>query len=221
MDNARRGFSTSSPLALLPKITKPFNQHGRKAIYGTSISANRPVASYDVSVPTDLKAGKAIIQTAACAGKNPNFVEAMKTPPYYVFSVTWPGPSACGASYSVHPNGTLDKVADTWSYAVESGAHGLAMGERNGQPILYTADLNGDSVWAHSIDPATGKAKELSRLKMAKTGVHPRHVISHPKGTYLYLITEAENTIHQIDLDSKTGLAARDSKIFSIIPDGA
>jgi len=144
----------------------------------------------------------------------------MNTAPYYVFSVTWPGPNACGATYSVNTNGTLDKTVDAWSYAQESGAHGLAMGERDGQPILYTADLNGDSIWTHAIDRATGKAKEVSRLKMAKAGVHPRHVIAHPNGTRLYVVTEAENTIHQIDLDAKTGVAAKDSKSFSIIPDG-
>jgi len=144
----------------------------------------------------------------------------MKTEPYYVFSATWPSPSACGATYSVHSNGTIDKAVDMWTYAHESGAHGLALGERDGQPILYTADLDGDSIWAHAVDKASGKAKELGRLKMPKTGLHPRHVAAHPKGTYAYLVMEAENTIHQIDLDVKTGVAAKDSKSFSIIPDG-
>jgi carboxy-cis,cis-muconate cyclase len=144
----------------------------------------------------------------------------MKTEPYYVFSVTWPSPSACGAAYSTHSNGTIDDIVDIWSYARESGAHGLALGERNGQPVLYTADLNGDSLWTHAIDRTSGKAKELGRLKLAKTGLHPRHVAAHPSGKYVYLIMEAENTIHQIDLDGKTGVGAKDNKAFSVIPDG-
>jgi len=189
-------------------------------MYGTSLTASR-LASYDVSDPTAVKTDKVMAQTGVCARKNPNYVTAMQSAPYYVFSVTWPGPSACGAVYSVKGNGTLDKEVDAWSYATESGAHGLAISDHDSQLILYTADLNGDSVWAHAIDRATGKGKELSRLKMAKTGVHPRHVAVHPNGTYLYLVMEAENSIHQISMDVKTGIMAKDDKTFPLAPDGA
>lgn len=143
----------------------------------------------------------------------------MDTEPYYVLAASWPSPNACGVSLSVYPNGTLKDLADSWSYDQQSGIHGLAMGQRDRKQLLYSADLNGDSIWTHAVDKATGKVKKLGSLKMTKSGMHPRHLAAHPNGTCLYVVMEAENALHQIRLD-ETGVAVKDSQSYSLIPTG-
>ena len=143
----------------------------------------------------------------------------MDKEPYYVFAASWPSPNGSGISLSVHPNGTLDRLVDSWNYDRTSGIHGLAVGGYGAQQLLYSADLDGDRIWTHAIDATTGKVTELGRLKAKKTGMHPRHLTAHPKGTHLYVVMEAENSLHQFRLDGE-GVAAEDSESYSLIPTG-
>jgi carboxy-cis,cis-muconate cyclase len=143
----------------------------------------------------------------------------MSKPPYYVFTASWPGPNSCGMSFSVHENGTLKAMADSWKYIDVSGVHGLALGERGGKQLIYSADLNGDLVWTHAVSD-DGKVTEVGRLKMEKAEMHPRHLAAHPNGKYLYVLMEKINAIHQFDLDDVTGVAVKDAQSHSLIPEG-
>ena len=197
-------------------------QHKRANLYGSSLSAQR-IASYQVMSPTAIKLSADIPTGGVCKGKTASYVQPMDAEPYYVFAASWPSPNACGVSLSVYPNGTLKGLADSWSYDRSSGIHGLAMGMEQGQSdkrqLLYSADLNGDSIWTHAVDKTTGTVKKLGSLKMAKSGIHPRHLAAHPNGTYLYVVMEAENTLHQIRLD-ESSVAVKDNQTYSLIPAG-
>ena len=130
----------------------------------------------------------------------------MPTAPHYAFSGSWPSPRACGMSFSVDPDGTLSEVLDSWSYANASGIHGLALSPpataaaTPNEQLVYSADLNGDAIWTHSINLTTGLARPSSQFPMAYPGMHPRHLAAHPSGRYLYAVMEADNSVAQYSL---------------------
>ncbi|KAK3293698.1 Lactonase, 7-bladed beta-propeller-domain-containing protein, partial [Chaetomium fimeti] len=165
--------------------------------------------------------------TGACFNTTSPFVIAMPTPPYHVFTGSWPSPEACGMSLSTSDTGTLTGVLDSWPYINASGIHGLALSPPPNlnqsttpqQQLLYTADLNGDLIWTHSIDLATGAATEVSRFPMAGTpGTHPRHLATHPNGARLYAVMEGDNSVAEYALDSRTGAVAAEVVRHSLIP---
>jgi len=144
----------------------------------------------------------------------------MKSPPYHVFSVSWPGPNSCGMSLPANSNGSLGTVLDSWSYANSSGVHGLALREADGQQLIYSADLNGDLVWTHAVDRASGEVTEVGQLSTTQSGMHPRHLASHSKGKYLYVLMENDNSLVQFDLDQQTGSAAKEGVRHLLYPEG-
>ena len=195
-------------------------QHAKKNIYGVSVNSTR-VASYAVTSPSTIELTRTVPFTGRCEGKTSVFVIAEDSAPYRVFSAQWPSPNACGTSLSVDANGVVDKVTDSWNYASGSGIHGRAVAKRNGRQYIYSADLNGDIVWTHVVDDATGRVTEVGRLKMSQSGLHPRHLEVHPNGTYVYVLMEAANAISAFSLDTSTFAAANQSSTYSLIPQGA
>jgi carboxy-cis,cis-muconate cyclase len=121
-------------------------------------------------------------------------------------------------SFSVHENGTLDQLADSWNYAAKSGVHGLAFGHVASE-LVYSADLNGDAIWTHRINPQDGRAKRVGRLAV-KAGSHPRHLASHPNGKHLYAVMEAGNRVAAYSLDETTKAVDEEESSYSLIPAG-
>ncbi|KAK5655199.1 hypothetical protein OQA88_6098 [Cercophora sp. LCS_1] len=192
--------------------------HAKRNIYGVSLNAPR-ISSYHVTSPTSLTLTRNSTASGACTNKTSAFIQAMPSPPYHVFSASWPA-SSCGMSLSVDWNGTLDKVLGTWTYPNGSGVHGLAFGEVRGETVMYSADLNGDSVWTHLVDKDTGAVEEVGRLKVME-GSHPRHLTVRSKAArYLYVLMEADNSVGMFDLDAATGMAVTEVERFSLVPDG-
>ena len=151
----------------------------------------------------------------------------MPTEPYHVFAASWPGPNACGMSLSTSNTGALTGILDTWSYVNTSGIHGLALSPPPTTPqnnnttarqLLYSADLNGDLLWTHTIDPVTGRATEASRWPMTAAGMHPRHLAVHPNGARLYAVMEADNSVAEYVLDASTGAVLRERVRHMLIP---
>ncbi|KAH6848048.1 Lactonase, 7-bladed beta-propeller-domain-containing protein [Chaetomium sp. MPI-CAGE-AT-0009] len=185
--------------------------HAKKNIYGASLNETR-IASYSVLNATTLELTRNISATGACFNTTSPFVIAMPTPPYHVFSGSWPAPNACGMSLSTSETGALTGVLDAWSYINASGIHGLALSpplNRNPNQntttphqLLYSADLNGDLIWTHAIDLRTGSATEVSRFPMpGAAGAHPRHLAAHPNGARLYAVMEGDNSVAEYVLD--------------------
>jgi carboxy-cis,cis-muconate cyclase len=170
--------------------------------------------------PTTLRLEKNITSEGACFNKTSAFVQGTTKAPYHVVMGNWPGPQSCGMAMTVHPNGTLDKVVDSWRYANESGIHGLDLWERDNQTIVYSADLNGDLIWTHSLDRSTGKVMEIGRVSAPAPGMHPRHLAIHTKGKYIYVLMESDNSLVAYNVDSITGAANKNVTTYSLIPDG-
>lgn len=165
-----------------------------------------------------LKLVKSIPADKKCCNHTSAFVLASPEHPYHVVTGAWPGPNACGMSFGVHENGTLDQVIDTWSYAAKSGVHGLAFGDA-ASGLVHSADLNGDAIWTHMINPKDGRAKRVGRLAV-KAGSHPRHLASHPNGKHLYAVMEAGNRVAAYSLDETTKAANEEESTYSLIPAG-
>ncbi|KAK1750373.1 Lactonase, 7-bladed beta-propeller-domain-containing protein [Echria macrotheca] len=190
--------------------------HAKKNIYGVSVNASS-IASYRVTSPTSVELARSFPPTGVCTNTTSAFIEAMTSPPYYVFSAAWPQP--CGMSYSVDADGTLADVLDRWTYTPSSGVHGLALNEVDGQQLLYSADLSGDLIWTHAVNLTTGKVAEVGRLGVGGTGVHPRHLAAHSNGKYLYVVNEANNSLAQFELSPQRGEAVKESVRYRLIPE--
>jgi len=139
----------------------------------------------------------------------------MSRAPFSVFSVAWPGPNACGQALSTYSNGTLKAVIQTWRYGASSGIHGLALGK--GDNILYSADLNGDSVWAHSLKKEASLVQEIGRWNVVRKGTHPRHLVAHPNGKLLHVLMESGNEVVEVEIDD-AGVPVKELSHWSTIP---
>jgi len=196
-------------------------QHDKSYLYGVSLR-NPSIASYQVrGNGTDLVLSGTHAFDGSCAGKTSAFVQASSLPPYRVYTGAWPGPEACGASLLVNSSrgtGVVSRTSQTWRYLSSSGIHGLAFGRRDDE-LIYSADLNGDSVWTHKVDGPTGVVTELGRLPVP-AGSHPRHLAAHPNGTYLYVLMEAANRLTTYSLDAKTGLPVAEESSYYLLPKG-
>ncbi|KAL8291226.1 hypothetical protein RB597_005461 [Gaeumannomyces tritici] len=196
--------------------------HDKSYLYGVSLQDPR-IASYKVrGNGTDLALAGRLAFDGSCAGKTSAFVQASSLPPYRVYTAAWPGPEACGAALAVNSSGggggtgAVTRSTQSWRYLAASGVHGLAFGRR-GDELIYSADLNGDSVWTHKVDGPTGIVTKLARLPVAK-GSHPRHLAAHPNGTYLYVLMEAANRLTAYSLDAKTGVPTAEESSYYLLP---
>ncbi|KAK4245747.1 Lactonase, 7-bladed beta-propeller-domain-containing protein [Corynascus novoguineensis] len=204
--------------------------HAKENIYGSSLNTST-LANYRVLNETTIELTHSITATGSCTNTTSPFVTAMSSEPYLVFSASWPDPNACAMSLSTSRTGAVDRVLDTWSYINTSGIHGLALSptpqrnpphhNRTGhrQQLIYSADLNGDFLWTHSIDLATGRAAEVARFAVSP-GTHPRHLAVHPNGERLYAVHESANSVAEYALDEATGAVRAEVVSHPLIPPG-
>ncbi|RDL39847.1 uncharacterized protein BP5553_04187 [Venustampulla echinocandica] len=187
-------------------------------VYGASFS-NASVASYSVLDHSTLRLDASINSTDNCDNRTAAYVQSSSHPPYHVYTGSWPGPQACGQALSTYRNGTLKEVIQTWTYKNDSGIHGLALGP--GDRILYSADLNGDAVWAHGAGTRWGGDDRAMAVKgmfnMPKKGKHPRHLVAHPNGEVLHVVMEAGNEIVELEVDRR-GVPVKETGTWSLIP---
>ncbi|OIW24645.1 3-carboxy-cis,cis-mucoante lactonizing enzyme [Coniochaeta ligniaria NRRL 30616] len=200
-------------------IPSPTNlpQHDKTNIYGTSNIAPR-VASYAITGNSSLELTKSVPAAKTCSNRTSAFAVASPAEPYHVITGAWPGPNACGMSFNVSSNGSLDEVVDSWGYANKSGVHGLALGARD-KEVLYSADLNGDTIWTHRVGE-NGRAEYVGKFGV-KAGSHPRHLAAHPAGKRLYAVMEAGNRVAAFLLDGETTVADAEESTYSLIPDAS
>jgi carboxy-cis,cis-muconate cyclase len=164
-----------------------------------------------------LRQDRVINFSGACLNKTSAFIVQSPKAPNAVYTSQWPGPAACGSSFKVLSNGTLSGVLETWKYSNKSGIHGMAFGAEGS--TLYSADLSGDGVWTHSVGN-DGKVSAVATLPMPSAGLHPRHLVAHSAGSYLYVVLEAGNSIVEYSLDEDTAAAKTQVNSYSLIPAG-
>lgn len=105
-------------------------------------------------------------------------------------------------------------MIQNFTYATGSGAHGAAISSDH--RFLYSADLTGNAVWRHSIEPGTGVLRDGFRLE-APEGSGPRHMSVHSGGKYLYVLMETTSEMAVYSLNGKK-LKLRES--YPIYPPG-
>lgn len=143
---------------------------------------------------------------------------AASQPPYAVYTTPFGGNSGCGAVLSVAANGSLSSLIQSYNYSSSSGVHGLAFSPD--QKYLYSADDSANSLWAHSIDPTSGKLVQVAKIAGPETGADPRHIAVHSKGAYLYAIFEGTNKVALYQLDKATGIPTFTNTTYPLIPSG-
>ncbi|KAK8030178.1 putative carboxy-cis-cis-muconate cyclase [Apiospora rasikravindrae] len=179
---------------------------------------------------------KSVAAAGACTDKTAAFVLPHPRFPR-VYAASWPGPDACAMALSTNPDptapghgthgggGLLEEVIQSWRYDSRSnssgGIHGLALDPEG--MALYSADLEGDAVWAHIISPdGTGRVVGLrGRYDLPEKGMHPRHLVVHPNGRVLYVVMEAANVVAAYRLDETTRLPVAEISRHSLLPEGA
>jgi carboxy-cis,cis-muconate cyclase len=73
--------------------------------------------------------------------------------------------------------------------------------------------------WTHAMGN-DGKVSAVATLPMPKAGIHPRHLVAHPAGEYLYVVLEAGNAVVEYSLDEDTAAAKTQVNSYSLIPAG-
>ena len=118
---------------------------------------------------------------------------------------------------SVDASGGLKEVIQNFSYAENSGVHGMALDRHD--EYLYSADDTGDKLWTHKIDKATGKVTQVDVIAAHSAGADPRHVTVHPEGKYLYTVLEAANQLAVYTIDPVSH-KPKFEKALPLIPKG-
>jgi carboxy-cis,cis-muconate cyclase len=119
---------------------------------------------------------------------------------------------------SVDETGVLEAVIQNYTYFNSSGVHGTALSPDSG--FLYSADDTGNTLWTHSIDPATGKVALVTNLTAPTTGADPRHVAVHPNGDYVYVVLEGSSQLAQYAVDESTGIPSLSGELYPLLKDG-
>lgn len=73
--------------------------------------------------------------------------------------------------------------------------HAHWVGFTAGNAILHAVDLGADAIFAHHIDPATGRIADTRIAYRAVPGSGPRHLLRHPGLPIAYLVAELANTV--------------------------
>lgn len=140
-------------------------------------------------------------------------------PPYSLYGSFNGGTAGCGAVMSVDGDGTLVETIQNYTYASDSGTHGMALSPDSA--FLFSADDSGNALWSHAVDAAAGGEVALvGELAGPSDGADPRHVAAHPNGTYLYVVLEAASEVAQYRYDAATGVPAYTNVSYSLLEDG-
>lgn len=121
------------------------------------------------------------------------------------------------------PVATFPDYAPPSSYAAASSSTETSrqQQEHQQQPVLYSADMHTNCLWAHTLSPSTGLITGLvARLPSPDADDHPRWVAAHPSGRYLYSLTELTNVLREYVVDPATRRPVYTGHSFSLLPKG-
>lgn len=144
------------------------------------------------------------------------FVTASQQYPYAVYGTPWGDDANCGIVMSVDENGALSEAIQNFTYGDTSDVHGMAFSGDG--TVIYSSDDSGNALYAHGIDPHTGKLTEVFNVSAPTTGADPRQLATHSKGKYLYVATEAGNALLQYTIKENTVDLIYQNVSFSLLP---
>lgn len=77
----------------------------------------------------------------------------------------------------------------------QTGPHAHWVGFSRDGRMLHAVDLGADAVFAHRVDPASGRVTGSTIAYRATPGSGPRHLAWHPRLPVAYLLAELTNTV--------------------------
>ncbi|KAI1496914.1 Lactonase, 7-bladed beta-propeller-domain-containing protein [Biscogniauxia marginata] len=173
-------------------------------LYGTDWNAEEPsFVNYDISDPSNIKHEATIVGGRGCAGSKSIFVSARYTSPTVM---------------SVYDNGTLKEIIQDYEYVPGTAVHGTAFSP--GEKYLFSADTTGNTIWTHSIDDITGKISFVNKIPGPSEGSHPRHLVVHDLGKYMYAVLEGSSQLAQYEINGSAGTMSFHDVIYPLIREG-
>jgi 6-phosphogluconolactonase len=105
-----------------------------------------------------------------------------------------------GGGVVTHPiaaDGSVGAATDTRRHTPDPGqsashAHQVVVDPTGGW--ILAVDLGVDSVYVYTLDPAKGRLKQASRVRV-RSGAGPRHLVFHPNGNNAYIAGETDSTV--------------------------
>lgn len=87
----------------------------------------------------------------------------------------------------------------------QTGPHAHWVGFSRDGRMLHAVDLGADAVFAHRVDPASGRVTGSDVAYRATPGSGPRHLAWHPRLPVAYLLAELANTVTVLRADADGG----------------
>ena len=145
------------------------------------------------------------------------YVTADPRQPHAVYGSFFWREAGCGSILSVDPaTGVLDgEVVQNFTYERTSGVHGVAFSPDS--RFLYSADTSGNAIWTHEINRDDGAVKLVARLTAVPDTAHPRHIVAHPSGQFLYSVHEGSSEVAQYHINPDTGVLYFEGTSYPLI----
>jgi 6-phosphogluconolactonase len=157
-------------------------------------------------------------------GGDPSYISLDRTSKY-VFVANYEGGSI--AAWALTPDGSL---GERTAYIQQTGssinperqthayAHSIVIDPSN--RFALVADLGTDRLYVYKFNVKDGSLtpNDPAFIKV-KPGSGPRHVVFHPNGRYVYLVTEMGDTVILFDWDGRHGTLTEEQSISTLPPD--
>jgi 6-phosphogluconolactonase len=177
------------------------------------------VSAYSIDPAT---AQLKLINQKPSGGADPSYISLDQTG-HFVFAANYDGGNI--AAWSLAPDGSLGErtafVQHTGSSVnpqrqSHAFAHSIRVDPTN--RFVLVADLGLDKLFVYKFNAKDGSLTPNDPpFAKAAPGSGPRHVIFHPNGRWVYLITEMGNTIMLFDWDTARG-ALSEAQTVSTLP---
>jgi 6-phosphogluconolactonase len=154
-------------------------------------------------------------------GGDPSYIVLDKTE-RYAFVANYQGGSIAGWSVKAdgslgdrtafvqHTGSSIDPKRQTHAYA-----HSIVFDPSN--RYVLVADLGLDKLFVYKFDPANGSlAPNDPAFAAVAPGSGPRHVVFHPNGRWVYLVTEMGSTVHFYHWDGRRGMLHETQSISTL-----
>ena len=158
------------------------------------------------------------------SGGDPSYVSLDNTNKY-VFVANYQGGSI--AAWALQPDGSL---GDRTAFIQDAGhcvdpkrqtrpfAHSVVVSPSN--RFVLAAELGLDKIFIYRFDQRTGKLTPNSTPFVAVTpGTGPRHIVFHPNGRWVYVITEMGSTVEFFRWSDRRGLLTHEQSISTLPAD--
>jgi 6-phosphogluconolactonase len=157
-------------------------------------------------------------------GGDPSYISLDRTA-RYVFVANYDGGSI--AAWALTPDGRLGKRTAFIQHTggsvnpqrqTHAYAHSIVIDPSN--RFALVADLGTDKLYVYKFNVKDGSLIPNDPAFVTVTpGTGPRHVIFHPNGRYVYLLTEMGDTIFVYDWDGQRGALKEKQSISTLPPD--